>query len=266
MAEIDRLKRKYGGSVEAVVAKGRTLAARLQELEEQEGRAEGLEAELKSAIAEYSAAAGTLSDRRRASIGSMERAMERELRELSLADASFELRLSPPPRTAAIDQILSRVGEGRPIGRYGLETVDFYFSANPGEDARLLSGVASGGELSRTMLALKTITAPTIFPRTLIFDEIDTGIGGRVADAVGSRLQRLARSNQVLCVTHQAQIARYASAHFMVTKEVIGRRTQTRITSLDKDGRIEELARMIGGAEVTTTARRHAREMLRSER
>jgi DNA repair protein RecN (Recombination protein N) len=148
--------------------------------------------------------------------------------------------------------------------RSGAEAIEFYFSANPGEELRPLGAVASGGELSRLMLILKTIIAPTLFPRTLIFDEIDTGIGGKVADAVGLRLKRLAATNQVLCVTHQSLIARYADAHFQVSKAVVEGRTLTDVAELDREGRIEELARMIGGAEVTSLARRHARELLRA--
>jgi DNA repair protein RecN (Recombination protein N) len=266
MTEIDRLKRKYGPSLESVMATGRTLKAKLEELEEGEGRTESLERELMAAFDEYWKRAASLSEKRNRAIRQMERAIESELSELALAHARFSLRLSAPQRTPASDPILRRIDHGRSLGRTGTETVEFYFSANPGEDARPLSAVASGGELSRTMLALKTITGPATFPRTLIFDEIDAGIGGRVSDAVGSRLQRLARSNQVLCVTHQAQIARYASAHFRVTKEIVGKRTHTHIVELDQDGRVEELARMIDGAEVTATARKHARELLRAGR
>jgi DNA repair protein RecN (Recombination protein N) len=147
------------------------------------------------------------------------------------------------------------------VSRTGGEVAEFYFSANPGEEAHPLNDVASGGELSRLMLVLKTITAPTLFPRTLVFDEIDSGIGGRVSEAVGARLQRLAQNNQVLCVTHQAQIARYADAHFQVSKEVAGERTVTSVVELGQLGRVAELARMIGGAELT--AKRHARELLK---
>jgi DNA repair protein RecN (Recombination protein N) len=114
------------------------------------------------------------------------------------------------------------------------------------------------------MLVLKTITSPSLFPKTLIFDEIDVGIGGRVADAVGMRLKRLAKTNQVLCVTHQLQIARHADAHFMVSKDIVGGRTTTKIAELDERGRIEELARMIGGSEVTASARKHAKELIKS--
>ena len=115
------------------------------------------------------------------------------------------------------------------------------------------------------MLVLKTVTAPTLFPRTLIFDEIDAGIGGRVAEAVGQRLKRLAKTNQVLCITHQPQIARYADTHFLITKELSEKRTVTRVASLDEDGRIDELVRMIGGSTATIAARKHARELLQSQ-
>ena len=112
------------------------------------------------------------------------------------------------------------------------------------------------------MLALKTVSAPTEYPRTLIFDEVDVGIGGRVAEAVGQRLKRLAASNQVLCVTHQAQVARFADVHHSVEKRIVGDRTEVSIEKLDRKGRIEELARMIGGAEITDLTRRHANELL----
>ncbi len=113
------------------------------------------------------------------------------------------------------------------------------------------------------MLVLKTIIVPTQFPKTLIFDEIDSGIGGRVADAVGLRLSKLAQTNQVLCVTHQAQLARYADTHFLITKEISGNRTKTLALLLDYNGRVEELARMLAGSEITNTAKKHAREMLK---
>jgi DNA repair protein RecN (Recombination protein N) len=150
------------------------------------------------------------------------------------------------------------------VRRSGSEDVEFLFSANPGEEMRTMNGIASGGELSRLMLALKTITSPSLFPKTLIFDEIDVGIGGKVADAVGMRLRRLAKTNQVLCVTHQLQIARYADAHFLVNKDVVNGRTLTRVVELDEQGRIEELARMIGGSEITASARKHAKELIKS--
>jgi DNA repair protein RecN (Recombination protein N) len=114
------------------------------------------------------------------------------------------------------------------------------------------------------MLALKTVSAPPEIPRTLVFDEIDVGLGGRVSEAIGQRLGQLSCANQVLCVTHQAQIARFADAHFTVRKERVGDRASTHVVKLDRRGQIEELARMIGGADVTETARRHARELLKT--
>lgn len=151
------------------------------------------------------------------------------------------------------------------VHRAGKELLEFYFTANKGEEQRPLNEVASGGELSRLMLVLKTITAPTQFPRTLIFDEIDTGIGGRVADAVGLRLQRLAKVNQILCITHQAQVARYADTHHLVSKDIVNERTRTTVSKLNDTGRVEELARMLAGQDITVTARKHARELLKAK-
>ena len=145
----------------------------------------------------------------------------------------------------------------------GIDQVEFYFSANVGEDIRPLARVASGGEASRLMLVLKTVAGATEFPRTIVFDEIDTGIGGRVSEAVGLKLKKLSETNQVFCVTHQAQIARFADAHLLVRKEVTAGRTEVSAIKLDRRGRVEEIARMLTGAEITETARRHARELLK---
>jgi DNA repair protein RecN (Recombination protein N) len=146
----------------------------------------------------------------------------------------------------------------------GIDKVEFYFSANVGETVKPLAKVASGGEASRLMLVLKTVANATEFPRTIVFDEIDTGIGGRVSEAVGVKLQKLSESNQVLCVTHQPQIARFANSHLLVEKTVVAGRTAVSIAKLDRRGRVEEIARMLTGAEITDSARRHARELLRT--
>ncbi|MBO0801232.1 MAG: DNA repair protein RecN, partial [Blastocatellia bacterium] len=215
-------------------------------------------------FAEYQRAASALSEARRAATSSFERSLKKELSDVALQAARFSVRFSEVDNNQVADRLHALAGlAAGPFKRSGREQVEFYFSANPGEDLRPISAVASGGELSRLMLVLKTIIAPSQFPRTLIFDEIDAGIGGKVADAVGQRLKRLAETNQVLCVTHQSQIARYADAHFQVAKEVVGGRTITKIVELNREGRIEELARMIGGAEVTPLARKHARELLK---
>jgi len=184
----------------------------------------------------------------------------------ALTSARFSSLLCESQKGQLAQKLQSLLGQTDKGGirRAGNEDVEFLFSANPGEELRPMNGVASGGELSRLMLALKTITAPSLFPKTLIFDEIDVGIGGKVADAVGMRLRRLAKTNQVLCVTHQLQIARYADAHFLVNKDVVNGRTLTKVVELDEQGRIEELARMIGGSEVTASARKHVKELIKS--
>jgi DNA repair protein RecN (Recombination protein N) len=144
----------------------------------------------------------------------------------------------------------------------GLELGEFYISPNPGEDLKPLARIASGGELSRVMLALKTLGSNDAPGKTLIFDEVDTGIGGTVADVVGTRLQNLAARYQVLCITHLPQIAAHATTHFSISKTVQKGRTVTRVERLTADARHEELARMIGGADISAAVRASAREML----
>jgi DNA repair protein RecN (Recombination protein N) len=148
------------------------------------------------------------------------------------------------------------------IGQNGIDSIEFYFSANPGEEVKPLAKIASGGEASRLMLVLKTVANAAEFPRTIVFDEIDTGIGGRVSEAVGAKLKKLSLTNQVLCITHQAQIARFADCHLTVQKVVFKNRTRISAERLERKGRIEELARMLTGAEITANARRHAEELL----
>jgi len=235
-----------------------------------EERLDQMQRHLVRALTRYRELAAELSSRRREGAVRLEAAVARELADVALVNARWEARCRPAPAAGMAERLVAAIGEeagggGTPPRRSGMELVEFYFSANPGEELRPLATVASGGELSRLMLVLKTVIAPALFPRTLIFDEVDAGIGGKVADAVGQRLRRLAMANQVLCVTHQALIARYADAHFRVSKEVVDGRTLTQVIELDREGRIEELARMIGGAEVTPLARKHARELLRSQ-
>jgi DNA repair protein RecN (Recombination protein N) len=148
------------------------------------------------------------------------------------------------------------------LGASGLDEVGLSFGANPGEAARSLQRIASGGELSRVMLALKTALEAKDRVDLLLFDEVDSGIGGAVAQAVGERLRRLGRHRQIICVTHLPMIAALASHHLAVSKRALGVRTVARIAALDRGGRIEELARMLAGDRVTETTRRQARELL----
>jgi DNA repair protein RecN (Recombination protein N) len=150
------------------------------------------------------------------------------------------------------------------VGPRGAETVELLLSANPGEDLRPLAKVVSGGELSRVMLAAKTVLAAADDVPVVVFDEVDAGIGGRVADVVGQKLRASAAGRQVLCVTHLAPIAAYAGHHLLVEKHVARGATRTSVTTLDAGARVDEIARMLGGERVTETSRRHARELLRS--
>lgn len=266
LMELNRLKRKYGDSVAAALETLAKLVERREQLMNSDEHSQALEAQLRQALNDYEKESSALGDLRRGAASKFENAVNKELKDVSLGAARFSVRLNASQKGQLAQKLQSLLGEVDKGGvrRSGNEDIEFLFSANPGEDVRPMNGVASGGELSRLMLALKTITAPSLFPKTLIFDEIDVGIGGKVADAVGMRLRRLAKTNQVLCVTHQLQIARYADAHFLVNKDVVNGRTQTNVVELDEPGRIEELARMIGGSEITASARKHAKELIRS--
>ena len=270
LMELNRLKRKYGDSVAAALETLAELVKRREQLMNSDEHCQGLEAQLRQSLNDYEKESSALGDLRRVATAKFEGAVNKELKDVSLGAARFSVRLSASQKGQLTQKLQSLLGEwGGDVDRGGVrrsgsEDVEFLFSANPGEEMRTMNGVASGGELSRLMLALKTITAPSLFPKTLIFDEINVGIGGKVADAVGMRLRRLAKTNQVLCVTHQLQIARYADAHFLVNKDVVNGRTLTRVVELDEQGRIEELARMIGGSEITASARKHAKELIKS--
>ncbi|HLG17362.1 MAG TPA: DNA repair protein RecN [Blastocatellia bacterium] len=259
LVEIGRLKRKYGGTIEAALEHLAHSEERLGKIERSDEREKELQAEMAAARAAYVETARRLHDERVRAAKKLERAVVRELAEVALEHARLEVRIEAPSE----QELKSAVASASFTAR-GFDRVEFYFSANPGEAVRPLARVASGGEASRLMLVLKTIAQPTQFPRTIVFDEIDSGIGGRVSEAVGAKLKKLSETNQVFCVTHQPQIARFADAHLLVEKKVVGGRTRVVAERLDRRGRVEELARMLTGAEITETARRHAREMLKS--
>jgi DNA repair protein RecN (Recombination protein N) len=260
-AEIARLKRKYGGTVEAALEHLARSRERLSLLEGSDERAAELEKELAGARDAYLARARKLRRARLKAAEQLKHAVESALGEVAMEHARFEARVTP---TSAAGE--PGGGGDAPPGftAKGIDAVEFNFSANVGEPPQPLAKVASGGEASRLMLVLKTITNPSQFPRTIVFDEIDTGIGGRVSEAVGLKLKSLAHSNQVLCVTHQAQIARFADAHLLVNKRGVRGRTEVSARRLDPRARVEEIARMLTGANITDAARRHAREMLKT--
>ncbi len=183
------------------------------------------------------------------------RALEGTLAELAMEHASFEVRLE------RADTPLATNGTEQGWTERGIDRAECYLSANPGEDPRPLARIASGGELSRIMLGIKSLAAADRPGRATIFDEVDAGIGGRVADVVGRKLRRLGGVAQVLCITHLAQVAAHASSHYRISKDVRQGRTLTRVSRLDDAERVEELARMLGGARITENARVSAKEM-----
>src|SRR5262245_50948626 len=250
LASLDRLKRKYGPALDDVIEKGRALARERDLLTRSEAGNDGLEAALAERSSQYLREARELSAARRAAARRFSRELERLLGELAMAQARFDVRFNdaPLPEDAWTEQ--------------GIDQAEFFLSANPGEDLRPLARIVSGGELSRVMLALKTMSMDDTTSKTMVFDEVDAGIGGRVADVVGARLGELGSRFQVLCITHLPQIAARASTHFHIDKAVRRDRTVTSVQRLDRAGRIEEIGRMIGGASVTEAGRESARELL----
>jgi DNA repair protein RecN (Recombination protein N) len=258
LAELSRLKRKYGGTIEAALEHLARSQDRLLQIETSDERQKQLESELEAAHSAYMQFAGKLRKERLRAAKKFEQAVEKGTAEVAMENARFQVQVSDKLQTE------TNAASSKQIGEKGIDTVEFYFCANPGEELKPLSRVASGGEASRLMLLLKTVANAAEFPRTIVFDEIDTGIGGRVSEAVGVKLQKLSQSNQVLCVTHQAQIARFADNHLTVQKQSFKNRTSVEVTKLDRNGRVEEIARMLTGAEITDSARRHAEELLKN--
>ena len=259
LAELTRVKRKYGGSTESALEHLARSQDRLREIEQSDEREAQLRADLAAARAAYVERARKLHHERVRSAKKFERAVERDLAEVAMEHARFQAQI-----TAPADSELNADDSAVSFTATGIDRVEFYFSANAGEAIRPLAKVASGGEASRLMLVLKTVAGATEFPRTIVFDEIDSGIGGRVSEAVGVKLKKLSETNQVFCVTHQPQIARFADSHLLVRKEAVAGRTEVSVNRLDRGGRVEEIARMLTGAEITGTARRHARELLKT--
>ena len=258
---IAKLKRKYGETEPQILGYRNEIAAALERIASQDVAL--AERELQALAQAAAEEAVGLSEARERGAQRLERLIQREVRGLGMAECRFRVALHREPAGAA--DLASATGGWR-LGIRGAETVEFLISANPGEDLRPLAKVISGGELSRTMLAVKTILATADDTPTLVFDEVDAGIGGRVADVVGQRLRQTASGRQVLCVTHLAPIAVHATHHLVVEKRVAKGATRTSVMTLDEAHRVEELARMLGGEHVSDASKRHAREMLRSAR
>ena len=249
LAKLERLKRRYGPTLADVVAHRDGLR---REREQMEGETdlESLEAAASAAGERYAGLARTLSGRRRAAAGELARAVEGGLGELAMERTRFEV-------------VFLEAAEGESAWtERGVDRVEFFFSANPGEDVRPLARIASGGELSRVMLALRTVISTDPPGRTLVFDEVDAGVGGEAAERIGARLHGLAERYQVLCITHLPQIAAWGASHHRVTKSVRDGRTLASVDRLEGESRASEIARMMTGTRVSGTVLESARELL----
>jgi DNA repair protein RecN (Recombination protein N) len=278
LALLDRLKRKYGPTLDDVIAFGEDVSRKLSEVENKDEILRQLRSELAKAGEDYLGTARALSKRREDAARKLEKLVEFEINDLAMKSA-FRIEITTSDE------------EGNWTAT-GIDQVVYMIATNPGEPMRQLEHIASGGELSRVMLALKVsveasspsggqgsgraalqgrvsgakssgASAP-VKQRTLVFDEIDTGIGGRAAEAVGKKLKSLARSNQVLCVTHLPQIATFADHHYVIEKKAWGGRTRTSIRAVIGEERTEEVARMLSGAKLTDTSRKHAEQMIKA--
>ena len=276
LALLDRLKRKYGPTLDEVIQFGAEVLRKLSEVENKDEILRGLRSELAKAASEYLRAALMLSKKRAEAARRLEKLVEAEINDLAMK-STFRIEMS------------SSEEEGN-WTRAGFDQVVYMIATNRGEPLRRLEDIASGGELSRVMLALKVCVEARETPtsrkerekwgtqdsasrkerekwgtqRTLVFDEIDTGIGGRAAEAVGRKLKSLARSNQVLCVTHLPQIATFGDHHYVIEKKESGGRSRTSIRAVTGEERTEEVARMLSGAKLTETSRKHAEQMIKA--
>lgn len=250
LAALERLKQKHGPSLADVIAKRDALRTELEALQASDETAAALEKETVAAADRFRTVAAVLSKARRSAGRELAAALEQSLAELAMPKSRVEVRVESAPDDTAR------------WSAAGFDQVEFYLSPNPGEDLRPLARIASGGELSRVMLAIKTLATPDQDGRTLIFDEVDAGIGGAAADAVGAKLQQLARRFQVVCITHLPQIAARGDQHLRIAKQVKGGRTVTTVTALAGRDREVELGRMIAGDQVTEGVLASARELL----
>lgn len=256
---LSRLKRKYGGTVEEVLAFRAKVGAELATLEQGEGRLAELEGAVEAARQRAQSEARALSEARRAAAGRLGAAISAELETLGMGGARVVVDVAHASPGGA-----ELVVDGARLTPTGMDRVEFLIAPNRGEEPRPLRKVASGGELSRALLAIKRVLTD-VGPRTFyVFDEVDAGVGGAVAEVIGQKIKQVAGRHQVLCITHLPQIAVYGDRHFVVSKQVVGDRTMSTVRALSEAERMEEVARMLGGIRVTDRTREAAAEMLRA--
>jgi len=260
---LNRLKRKYGPSLDDVIGKQASIRAELTGLDDLDGQIEALDAQLASCHGLLTDAARELHERRKAVAIDLARQIAGELASLKMPGTRFEVALKRLDADAHTPECL--IVDGHRVDERGTDRAVFLMAPNVGEELKPLAAIASGGELSRVVLGLKAILAASGQLETIIFDEVDAGIGGGVAEIVGHKLNGLASHHQVICITHLPQIAKFGDYHFKISKSVHKGRTQTTIDPLDAGQRLEEMARMLGGVKITRKTLDHAREMLSSK-
>lgn len=248
--DIGKLKRKYGGSVADLLAHLAGVRQDLETLEHSGARVQEVERALRDSGSDLLRRAAALSAARRRAAQTLQKAVLAEVTELGMAKAAFEVRVA------------TGAGDESALGPHGLDAIEFLISPNPGEAVKPLHKIASGGELSRVMLAIRTILADADRTPTVIFDEVDAGIGGSMGEVVGRKLSAAARRHQVLCVTHLPQIACFGDQHLLVQKRSLADRTETTVRALSEEERPREVARMLGGPSRSATALDHANELL----
>src|SRR3990172_2753566 len=287
LAEITALKRKYGTNIEDVLSYRKKIDEELEILSKSQERMDGLNAEIEKLKKDLEIIATGLASEREKASDKFESMIEKELKELKMEKVRFKVNFfyeSPhsPPSLDHPSPLLQKEGikgrsewgavgggifinyKGKPVRLFpeGIGKIEFFFSPNIGEDLKPLSKIASGGELSRVMLSIKNILTNKDSIPVLIFDEVDAGIGGGVAEIVGEKLKKVSKGRQVFCITHLPQIASRADSHFQIAKKTSNNRTVTSIKELKGEERVEEIARMAGGKVITDTVRRHAEEMI----
>jgi DNA repair protein RecN (Recombination protein N) len=253
LAAVEKLKRKYGETVEDILAYLSRARQEYLELQQSEERLADLDAEITRVFQDYKTRAERLSRLRHGGIRKLKSALEREMSGLGMKRARFEIKIDTSPL---------KTPDPNALRESGLDTAEFLISPNPGEELRPLRRVASGGELSRIMLALKTIGKEGGGSKTLIFDEIDSGIGGKTAECIAEKLRNLADRHQVICITHLPQIASFAVHHFQIEKTVARERTYTTGKELGFEDRVAEVSRLLSGSRITPTSLQNAKEML----
>ena len=257
---LQSLKRKYGGSLDSVLAYGKEAEEELKRISFLPDRIAEVEEKVDRLYEKICKMCRELSEERKKAAERLSAKVQHELASLGMSGTRFEVRFKPSPVDESGDPHFLLDNSG--IEATGIDRVDFLVAPNVGEDLRPLIQIVSGGELSRIILALKAILATRESVETLIFDEVDAGIGGGVAEVVGRKLQSLARFHQVICITHLPQMAQFGKHHFNIAKRIYRGRTRTTITPLHEEARVKELARMLGGVKITKKTLDHAREMM----